>query len=96
MSNLLYVPKFPNSIIPRTTNKTNIPREEIDKVIVFKCPFTLNNAIKNEPSNSSNHEGTNAIPFQNSMDFHERFITTLELAIRLNLQIKQVIKKYTI
>lgn len=42
------------------------------------------------------HEGTNGIPFQNFMDFHERFITTLELAITLNLHIKQVIKKYTL
>ncbi|MCH6268884.1 TniQ family protein [Neobacillus citreus] len=41
-------------------------------------------------------EGTNGIPFQNFMDFHERFITTLELAITLNLHIKQVIKKYTL
>ncbi|MFD5853295.1 TniQ family protein [Cytobacillus pseudoceanisediminis] len=42
------------------------------------------------------HDGTNVIPFQNFIDFQDRFITTLELAIKLNLQIKQVIKKYTL
>lgn len=36
------------------------------------------------------------IPFQNFLYFHKRFITTLELAIQLNLQIKLVIKKCTI
>ena len=52
--------------------------------------------IKSGRFGEFDHEGTNAIPFQNFMDFHERFITTLELAIKLNLQIKQVIKKYTL
>ena len=38
------------------TNKTNIPREEIDSVAVFKCPFKLKNAVTNEPkSNISNN-----------------------------------------
>ncbi|VXC35695.1 TniQ protein [Bacillus sp. 349Y] len=38
---------------------------------------------------------TEAIPFVNYMDFHKRFITTLELSVQLNLQIKQVIKRHT-
>ncbi|RBP02056.1 TniQ family protein [Rossellomorea aquimaris] len=41
------------------------------------------------------HRMTEAIPFVNFMDFHKRFITTLELSLQLNLQIKQVIKRYT-
>ncbi|MFO1444483.1 TniQ family protein [Bacillus sp. Bva_UNVM-123] len=36
------------------------------------------------------------IPIQNFLDFHERFITTLELAFKLNIQIKQVNKRYAI
>ncbi|ESU34064.1 hypothetical protein G3A_03035 [Bacillus sp. 17376] len=52
--------------------------------------------IKSGRFGDFDYEGTNAIPFQNFMDFHEKFITTLELAIKLNLQIKQVIKKYTL
>ncbi|MFT9600946.1 hypothetical protein, partial [Mesobacillus sp.] len=52
--------------------------------------------IKSGRFGGFDHEDTDVIPFQNFMDFHERFITTLELAIRLNLQIKQVIKKYTL
>lgn len=36
------------------TNKANIPREEISKVIIFKSPFTLNKAVKNEPISSNN------------------------------------------
>jgi len=55
----VYVPKLPNNIrlITKinTTNKINIPIEEIDRVIVFKHPFKLKNAVKNEPSNSSNN-----------------------------------------
>ena len=37
------------------TNKINIPREEIDKVIIFKREFRLKNAVKNEPNSSSNN-----------------------------------------
>ncbi len=59
MNKLFYVPKLPNIIIPitkiQTTNKTNIPREEIDKVIVFNRPFTLISAVKNEPSKRNNN-----------------------------------------
>jgi hypothetical protein len=42
------------------------------------------------------NEMSDQIPFQNFMDFHEKFITTLELAFKLNLQIKQVTKKNAI
>jgi hypothetical protein len=52
--------------------------------------------IKSGQFGEFDNEGTNVIPFQNFIDFQERFITTLELAIKLNLQIKQVIKKYTL
>lgn len=38
----------------------------------------------------------NGIPFHNFLDFHERFITTLELAFKLNLTVKQVTKKYSL
>ncbi len=37
------------------TNKPNIPREEIDNAIVFNRPFTLNNAVMNDPSNRNNN-----------------------------------------
>lgn len=34
------------------TNKPNIPSEEVSKEIVFKRPFPLNIAVKNEPISS--------------------------------------------
>lgn len=52
--------------------------------------------IKSGRFGEFDHDITNVIPFKNFMHFHEKFITTLELAIKLNLQIKQVIKKYTL
>ncbi|MCM3576407.1 TniQ family protein [Mesobacillus subterraneus] len=52
--------------------------------------------IKSGRFGGFDHEDSDVIPFQNFMDFHNRFITTLELAIKFNLQIKQVIKKYTL
>lgn len=39
---------------------------------------------------------TSSIPIQNFLDFHEKFITTLELAFKLNLKIKQVNKRFAI
>lgn len=44
------------------TNRTSIPSEEIDKAIVFKRPFTLNIAAKNEPnkSKSNNHKSNDS------------------------------------
>ncbi len=52
-----YDPKLPNTIIliPNsiTTTNPNIPRDETTNVIVFKRPFTLNNAARNEPSKSN-------------------------------------------
>lgn len=36
------------------------------------------------------------IPIQNFLLFHEKFITTFELAIELNTQIKQVLKKHSL
>lgn len=40
----------------KVINKISIPSEEIDKVMVFKCPFTLKNAVKNAPSNRNNNK----------------------------------------
>ena len=37
-------------------NKINIPSEEIDKVMVFKWPFTLKSAVKNAPSKRNNNK----------------------------------------
>lgn len=45
---------MPITKIHKTIN-TAIQREEIVKVIIFKRPLTLNNAVKNEPSSSSNN-----------------------------------------
>lgn len=43
-------------IAPRVmTNKTNMPIEEIIRAIIFKIPFSLNNAVKNEPSSNNNN-----------------------------------------
>lgn len=36
------------------------------------------------------------IPIQNLLLFHEKFITKFELALELNIQIKQVLKKHSL